>query len=158
MPRLSISTLYGFFLKQTFPAILDTCGIEFTQDSLYPTLTHLLKSILDRGKTALVFLPGKYEISDVAALLKKGGVEARAIVPFHGELEFGQLEKAKIPTHYPRIVLATSKAETSLTLADADFVVDLGLSRGIDKTDDLLEIQTFAAPASNREQRRGRVL
>tara|TARA_B110000046_G_C12781830_1_gene309330 strand:- start:104 stop:580 length:477 start_codon:yes stop_codon:yes gene_type:complete len=158
MPRLSISTLYGFFLKQTFPAFLDTYGIVCTQDSLYPTLTHLLQSILDRGKTALVFLPGKYEISDVAALLKKGGVEARAIVPFHGELEFEQLEKAKIPTHYPRIVLATSKAETSLTLADADFVVDLGLSRGIDKTDDLLEIQTFAAPATNREQRRGRVL
>ena len=106
----------------------------------------------------MVFLPGKYEIFDVAALLKKGGVEARAIVPFHGELEFEQLEKAKIPTHYPRIVLATSKAETSLTLADADFVVDLGLSRGIDKTDDLLEVQTFAAPATNREQRRGRVL
>jgi hypothetical protein len=34
----------------------------------------------------------------------------------------------------------------------------LGLSRGVDKTDDLLEIQTFAAPATNREQRRGRVL
>ncbi len=103
-------------------------------------------------------MPGKAESSDVALLLKKGGFKTRAIVLFHGELEFEQLEKAKIPTRYPRIVLATSKAETSLTLADADFVVDLGLSRGIDKTDDLLEIQTFAAPATNREQRRGRVL
>ena len=55
-------------------------------------------------------------------------------------------------------MLATSKAETSLTLADADFVVDLGLSRGIEKTDDLVEIQTFAATATNREQRRGRGL
>ena len=137
---------------------MDTCDIECTQDSLYPTLTHLLKSIFDRGLTALVFLPGKAEISDVALALKKGGVEARAIVHFHGELEFDQLEKAKIPTPYPRIVLATSKAETSLTLADADFVVDLGLSRGIEKTHDLLAIQTFAAPATNREQRRGRVL
>ena len=106
----------------------------------------------------MVFLPGKAEISDVAQALKKGGVEARAIVLFHGELEFEQLEKAKKPTRYPRVVLATSKAETSLTLADADFVVDLGLSRGIEKTDDLLEIQTFAATAANREQRRGRVL
>ena len=128
------------------------------EDSLYPSLTHLLRSLLDRQRTALVFLPGKAEISEVALLLKKGGVETRAIVLFHGELEFEQLEKAKIPTRYPRIVLATSKAETSLTLADADFVVDLGLSRGIEKTDDLLEIQTFAATAASREQRRGRVL
>ena len=137
---------------------MDTCDIEFTQDCLYPTLTHLLTSILARRLSALVFLPGKAEIVDVALALKKAGVEAKAIVHFHGELEFDQLEKAKIPTSYPRIMLATSKAETSLTLADADFVVDLGLSRGIEKTDDLLEIQTFAATAASREQRRGRVL
>ena len=139
-------------------AILDSCDIEVTQDRLYPNLTHLLKSILDRQFTALVFLPGKAEIVDVALALKQVGVEAKAIVHSHGELEFDQLEKAKIPTSYPRIVLATSKAETSLTLADADFVVDLGLSRGIDKNDDLLEIQTFAATTASREQRRGRVL
>ena len=132
--------------------------MQITQDSLYPTLTHLVKSVLARGLTALVFLPGKLEIAEVAQMLAKVGVESKAIVSFHAEMEFEQLEKAKKPTRFPRAVLATSKAETSLTLPDVDIVVDLGLSRGIEKIDDLLYVQTRAASLTNLEQRRGRVL
>ena len=108
--------------------------------------------------TALVFLPGKTEIAEVAQALTKLGVDDRAIVSFHAEMEFEQLENAKKPTQFRRAVLATSKAQTSLTLSDVDIVLDLGLSRGLEKNDDLLDVQTYAASPAHLEQRKGRVL
>ena len=128
---------------------------------------HRLLPGLDILKVKLA--PGKYDRDGFPVTCYEGFRESVAqlanqftdlpIYCAQDELEKREkLEKAKKQTRYPRVVLATSKAETSLTLADADFVVDLGLSRGIEKTDDLLEIQTFAATAANREQRRGRVL
>ena len=51
------------------------------------------------------------------------------IVPFHADLDFDELEEAKVGADYPRIVVSTSLAETSITLPDVDVVIDLGLSR-----------------------------
>ena len=73
------------------------------------------------------------------------------------ELEFEEVQRAKQPTSFPRAVLATSKAETSITLSDVDAVIDLGISRSIEHGDDLLLVQDFAAPAAVSTQRLGRV-
>ena len=51
-------------------------------------LKHLLTSLLERGLTSLVFLPGMQEIVQVLHDLGEDGVEASAIVPLHSDLEF----------------------------------------------------------------------
>ena len=104
-----------------------------------------------------MFLPGKAEIVKVLLALGKVGVESKRIVPLHGELEFAEIQRAKKPTSFARAVLATSKAETSITLSDVDIVIDLGISRTIDNSDDLLVVQDYAASTATCKQREGRV-
>ena len=94
---------------------------------------------------------------EVLLALEKVGVESKRIVPLHAELEFGEIERAKKPTVFSRAVLATSKAETALTLPDVDIVIDLAISRKIDNRDDLLVIQDYAASTATGKQREGRV-
>ena len=124
---------------------------------VYPAVNFLVKSLYDRNKTSLTFFPGKSEIVTSLLELKDKGVPPKHIVPFHSEVEPDQLEAAKDPTTYARCVLATSLAETSITLPDVDVVIDLGFSRSIHEYDELLQVVDFAATDAQKEQRRGRV-
>ena len=76
----------------------------------------------------LVFLPGAREIRRVASLLE--GVAA-TVVPLYGDLPPDRQDLALRPS--PRgtrkVVLATSIAETSLTIEGVRIVIDSGLSR-----------------------------
>ena len=127
-----------------------------TQGDLYPAVRHLVRSLLGRNLTSLVFLPGKWEIADVQAELQKAGLPQQALVPFHSELEVEELEVAKRATPHARVILATSMAETAVTIPDVDVVVDLGLSRSIESYHDLLFVEDFAASEASRKQRQGR--
>ena len=66
------------------------------------------------------------------------------------------MRDAKRATSYPRVLLATTIAETSVTLPDVDVVVDLGLSRSIGSDHDLLCVEDFAASEAAQKQRQGR--
>ena len=104
-------------------------AVVTSTSEMYSVLVHVTMSLLDRGCTSLVFLPGKWEISSVLDNLVAAGVDMKFVVPFHADLDVPQLEAAKRGADYPRIVLSTSLAETSITLPDVDVVIDLGLSR-----------------------------
>ena len=73
----------------------------------------------------LCFLPGAGEIRRTAALLKTDA----PVLPLYGALTFAEQQKALKPTGSARVVLATSIAETSLTIEDVRIVVDGGLAR-----------------------------
>ena len=96
---------------------------------MYSFVLHLSMSLLRRGLTSLVFLPGKGEISSVLEGLVGAGVDAEFVVPFHADLDDAQLDTAKRGADHARIVLSTSLAETSITLPDVDVVIDLCLSK-----------------------------
>ena len=81
-----------------------------TQGDLYPAVKHLVKSLLGRKLTSLVFLPGKSEIADLMADLEKAGIPQQALVPFRAELEADELQRAKQATSYPRVLLATNQS------------------------------------------------
>ena len=106
-----------------------------SQPTCYPNIVlpvlvvHATKSLLDRKRTSLVFLPGKSEIASVLKDLVAAGVAKELIVPFHADLDVDVIEEAKRGTKDARIMLSTSLAETSITLPDVDVVIDLGLSR-----------------------------
>ena len=79
----------------------------------------------------LVFLPGAPEIHRVATLLSERLPSNCDVLPLHGSLDVGDQDRAIRPAVAGRrkIVLATSIAETSLTIEGVRVVVDCGLTR-----------------------------
>ena len=55
-----------------------------------------------------------------------------------------------------RAALATSIAETSVTIPDIDYVIDTGLCRTSEEYHDIVQFADILAPVAVREQRRGR--
>ena len=105
----------------------------------------------------LAFLPGAGEIGRTAALLQ--GVAAD-VVPLHGSLPQAGQDRALRPAAPGRrkVVLATSIAETSLTLDGVRVVVDCGLARvpRYSPRTGMTRLVTVRASRASAEQRRGR--
>ena len=92
-------------------------------------MKHVSLSLLRKGLTSLVFLPGKTEIYSVMDSIVSAGVETKSVVPFHAELDAMQLDAAKSAASHPRVNLSTSLAETYITVPYVDVVIDLCVSR-----------------------------
>ncbi len=104
----------------------------------------------------LVFLPGEGEIRRVEGLLSDlAGVAVR---PLFGAMDFAAQRAALAPVEGRKVVLATSIAETSLTLPDVTVVVDGGQSRRarFDPNSGMSRLVTERVTRAEAEQRRGR--
>jgi ATP-dependent helicase HrpB len=109
----------------------------------------------------LVFLPGQGEIRRVAetlqARVKRPDVD---IAPLYGALDSRAQDLAIAPPREGRrkIVLATSIAETSLTIEGVRVVIDSGLMRVPVYEPDvgLTRLETVRVSRANADQRRGR--
>ncbi|MDP3898607.1 MAG: helicase-related protein, partial [Mesorhizobium sp.] len=108
----------------------------------------------------LAFLPGQREIERTAERLE-GRIPANAdIVPLYGNLD-GRAQDAAIrpaPEGRRKIVLATSIAETSITIDGVRVVIDSGLSRlpKYEPATGLTRLETVRASRASAEQRAGR--
>ena len=105
----------------------------------------------------LAFLPGEGEIRKVAAALQ-GRVPGCTVLPLFGAMEFSAQRAALGPVAGRRVVLATSIAETSLTLPDIRIVVDGGKARRarFDPSSGMSRLVTERVTKAEAEQRRGR--
>jgi ATP-dependent RNA helicase HrpB len=109
----------------------------------------------------LVFLPGAAEIRRTEALLRERiGDPAIDIVPLHGALDADVQDRAIAPAPVGRrkVVLATSIAETSLTIEGVRVVIDCGLARVPRYEPDvgLTRLETVRVSRASADQRRGR--
>jgi ATP-dependent helicase HrpB len=111
----------------------------------------------------LVFLPGQAEIARVQTLLEERlGPQAQGldVLPLHGGLDPERQDRAVSPSPAGRrkLVLSTSIAETSLTLADIRIVVDCGLARLPVYEPDvgITRLETVRVSRASADQRRGR--
>jgi ATP-dependent helicase HrpB len=109
----------------------------------------------------LVFLPGAAEIRRSEALLRERvGDPAIDIVPLHGALDADVQDRAIAPAPAGRrkVVLATSIAETSLTIEGVRVVIDCGLARVPRYEPDvgLTRLETVRISRASADQRRGR--
>ncbi|WP_137110314.1 ATP-dependent helicase HrpB [Rhodobacter sp. SY28-1] len=104
----------------------------------------------------LVFLPGEGEIRRVEALLRD--LPGVAVRPLFGAMDFAAQRAALAPVEGRKVVLATSIAETSLTLPDIRVVVDAGRSRRarFDPNSGMSRLVTERVTKAEAEQRRGR--
>ncbi len=109
----------------------------------------------------LVFLPGQGEIRRVETLLRERiNDPAVDIAPLYGALERGEQDLAVSPARPGRrkVVLATSIAETSLTIEGVRVVIDSGLARVPVYEPDigLTRLETVRVSRAAADQRRGR--
>ena len=93
----------------------------------------VIRRVLDTDEgSILAFLPGVGEITRVAARLQSSALAPSVIVhPLYGDLSSRDQDSAVLPARAGtrKIVLATSIAETSLTIEGVRVVVDSGLAR-----------------------------
>jgi ATP-dependent helicase HrpB len=109
----------------------------------------------------LVFLPGAAEIRRVDTQLREHvRDQAVDIVPLYGALDAEVQDRAIAPALPGRrkVVLATSIAETSLTIEGVRVVIDCGLARVPRYEPDvgLTRLETVRVSRASAEQRRGR--
>ncbi|MFN4156390.1 MAG: ATP-dependent helicase HrpB [Paracoccaceae bacterium] len=104
----------------------------------------------------LAFLPGEGEIRRVEAQLQ--GMPGLAIRPLFGAMEFAAQQAALAPAPGRKLVLATSIAETSLTIPGVRVVVDGGRARRgrFDPPSGMSRLVTERVTKAEAEQRRGR--
>ncbi len=132
-------------------------------------------AVADEEGDILVFLPGAGEIRRVQDLLEevpplpsgRGGQGVRSsgllgfdLCPLHGNLSQGQQDLALRPSPRGRrkIVLATSIAETSLTIEGVRVVIDGGFSRvpRFSPRTGMTRLETVRVTRASADQRRGR--
>lgn len=121
----------------------------------------VLQAIADEPGDALVFLPGLAEIRRVqAALEDRLSNDDFAVLPLHGDLPLSEQDLALKPDRNERrkIVLATSIAETSLTIDGIRLVIDSGQKRlpQFDPTTGMTRLATTRVSLAAANQRRGR--
>jgi len=112
-------------------------------------------ALAEHAGDILAFLPGMAEIRRAQAALDRCGA---LVLPLHGELPPSEQDRALRPADTRRVVLATSIAETSLTVPGVRVVVDGGWRRAprLDQSTGLTSLATLRISRAAAEQRAGR--
>lgn len=177
-PDLAVVVMSATLDAGPVAALLDDAPVVVSEGRAFPVETRWLPRPLAQGlrleaATAalieeavaeteggiLVFLPGEAEIRRTEALLgSRFGPEVQ-IRPLYGAMDFARQRAAIEPaTSGRKIVLATSIAETSLTIRDIRVVVDAGRARRLrfDPAAGMARLVTERVSRAEAEQRRGR--
>lgn len=114
------------------------------------------QALIETEGGILVFLPGEGEIRRVESHLSD--LQGIALRPLFGAMDFAAQRAALAPTAARKVVLATSIAETSLTLPDIRVVIDAGRARRarFDPNSGMSRLVTERVTRAEAEQRRGR--
>ena len=120
-----------------------------------------VQALREHAGSMLVFLPGEGEIRRAAALLAGQKLPAdTAVLPLYGNLPRDEQERAIAPSPAGsrKVVLATSIAETSLTIEGVHIVIDSGLMRlpRFDARSAMTRLVTLPVSRASADQRRGR--
>lgn len=113
------------------------------------------RALAEREGDVLCFLPGVGEIARVAGMLSVPGV---AVLQLHGQAPQAVQDAALAVSEGRRVILATSVAESSLTVPGVRVVVDCGLAREprTDHARGLAGLVTVRSSLAAGRQRAGR--
>lgn len=118
-----------------------------------------IRAFREKQGDILVFLPGEAEIRACEQLLLANPTGA-VIHPLYGQLSLTEQHAAIQPNHHGhrKIVLATSIAETSLTIEGVAVVIDCGYTRTMvfDPPSGLSRLKTIRISRDAADQRAGR--
>lgn len=123
------------------------------------TARTVVRAVREKEGDTLVFLPGEGEIRKCEELLRKE-LHDFAIHPLYGKLPQNKQYSAIMPDKRGKrkVVLATSIAETSLTIEGIKIVVDSGYGRTsrFDPKSGLSRLETVQISKDSADQRAGR--
>ena len=118
------------------------------------------QGLAEEHGSILAFLPGQGEIARTAERLAEGLAADVILAPLYGALEAREQDAAirPAPPGRRKVVLATSVAETSLTIEGVRLVIDSGLARrpSYEPGSGLSRLKTVRVSRAAADQRRGR--
>ena len=146
---------------QSFPVDIHYLDREPESDLISLAANAVRRAIDEQTGDILIFLPGSGEIrrvaGNLAALAKEKNLR---IHPLYGDLPLNAQNEAiqPDPNGNRRVVLATSIAETSLTIEGITTVIDTGWARRprFDANSGLSRLQTIRTSKASADQRAGR--
>ena len=119
----------------------------------------IIKATKEQEGDVLAFFPGQGEITKCEGILR-AKLKGFAIHPLYGQLPYGKQKAAILPNREGKrkVVLATSIAETSLTIEGIKIVVDTGFGRTQkwDPKSGLSRLETVQISRDSADQRAGR--
>ncbi len=133
-----------------------------SRERLEDFMTRAVSKALGEEKgSMLCFLPGVGEIRRVEERIKSQKIPNDVIIcPLYGDLDKNAQDDAirPAPDGMRKIVLATSIAESSITIDGVSVVIDSGLSRKsiFDPTTGMSHLETVRVSRASADQRRGR--
>jgi len=151
-------------------AVVESRGRTFPIDLIYtneqdqlqiPQLTAktVSKALNEQEGDILVFLPGQGEIRRCEEILNRQ-LRNEIVCPLYGQLSFADQQQAILPhpSGKRKVVLATSIAETSLTIEGIKVVIDSGFARkpAFDAKTGLSGLKTMQISLDSAAQRAGR--
>ncbi|MEU1267553.1 ATP-dependent helicase C-terminal domain-containing protein [Streptomyces sp. NPDC005799] len=131
-------------------------GMQVDPALLAHVASTVRRALRERDGDVLCFLPGVGEIARVAGQL--GDLGAVEVLQVHGRAPAAVQDAVLAPGERRRVVLATSVAESSLTVPGVRVVVDSGLAREprVDHARGLSALTTVRASQAAGRQRAGR--
>ena len=143
-----------------FPIETRYLGRDVTQRIEDQAARAIETALADQPGSVLVFLPGQGEIRRTAERLSERLRADVDIAPLYGALDPRDQDRAIAPAAAGRrkVVLATSIAETSLTIQGVRVVIDCGMARvpRFDPASGLTRLATVRVSRAAADQRRGR--
>jgi len=175
---IKIMVMSATLETENVASLLGNAPVIRSEGKIFPVDTHyLLRPSPERLETVvtakiqealrhqegdiLVFLPGNGEIKRVERLLNERlAADNIKIRPLYGELSQEQQDAALLPANsgQRKIVLATSIAQTSLTVEGVQVVIDSGLMRvsRFSPRTGMSRLETVKVSRHSADQRRGR--
>jgi HrpA-like RNA helicase len=131
---------------RTFPVEIRKAGESIEEDAA---------ELLNAGLNVLIFQPGKNEIHQCIDTLAPlvGDV---VILPLHAELSPDEQQQCFRTYRQPKCIVATNVAQTSITIADIDAVVDSGMERRTEVRSGVEGLYLRSISIADRLQRMGR--
>jgi ATP-dependent helicase HrpB len=146
---------------RSFP--VETRYIERRQDQRVEdaVVVAVRRALGETEGDVLAFLPGTGEIRRAHESLSSGTMPTGVrVLPLHGSLSVDDQDEAILPSPsgIRKVVLATSIAETSLTIEGVRVVIDSGLSRvpRFSPRSGMTRLDTVRVSQASADQRRGR--
>ncbi|HEY1992510.1 MAG TPA: ATP-dependent helicase HrpB, partial [Gammaproteobacteria bacterium] len=120
----------------------------------------ITRALQEQSGNLLVFLPGSGEIRRLQQRLEEQLPESILVAPLYGDLDNAAQDRAiePPPPGKRKVVLATSIAETSLTIEGIRVIVDTGEMRvpRFDPVSGMSRLETLRVSRAAADQRRGR--
>lgn len=114
-----------------------------------------IKSLIEKNRNILVFLPGKQEIQNTIEAVEAMQLDC-VVLPLHGELSSEEQAKCFATYDKPKVVCSTNVAQTSITINDIDAVIDLGVERRIEIVNNVEGLYLRSISLADSKQRKGR--